>query len=289
MGGSAALASAFLWAVSAILFRQLGETFSATAMNLSKGLIALLSIGIILVFAGIEPIATSEYWSLAASGVLGICLGDTLYFMALVRLGPRLTLLLGSLIPVLTGIIAVVFLGERLADVAWMGLALTIIGVTYVLWQGAGENHASHQWRRGLIFAALFIAANAGAIILSKLGVATVAALDATFIRTAWAVAGLSFWALASRNLITQLKPLQIPELLRKMLLAGFIGAFLGTWLSIVALKYTHASVAAALNSTSPLFVLPLAMVFLKQTLDVKSLTGAVIAVIGIAIYFLNV
>ena len=73
---------------------------------------------------------------------------------------------------------------------------------------------------------------------------------------------------------------------MKTLLIAAVIGAFLGTWLSIIALKYTHAAVAATLNSTSPLFILPLAVLMLKERISSREILGALIAVSGVGIYF---
>jgi len=225
---------------------------------------------------------------LAASGLVGICLGDTLYFMTINRLGSRLTLLIGSLIPVATALIAITVLGERISLSAGIGLALTITGVTYVLWERSVIKAEFTQWRAGLVFGLLFVLANALGIIFTKVGVQDIPALDATFIRTLWAIVGLAFWGLVSRSLLSWVKPLEDRKLRNRLLLASIIGAFLGTWLSVAALKYTHTAVAVTLNSTSPLFVLPLAMVILKEHITWRAVSGAFVAIMGVAMYFFS-
>ena len=78
------------------------------------------------------------------------------------------------------------------------------------------------------------------------------------------------------------------PRIRNRLLLASVIGAFLGTWLSVAALKYTHAAVAVTLNSTSPLFVLPLAMLMLKEQISWRAVSGAFVAITGVAVYFFS-
>ncbi len=224
--------------------------------------------------------------ALAISGLVGICFGDSLYFLTLVRLGARKTLLMGSLIPVVTALIAVSFLNEHISLSAWLGILITIGGVTYVLWQRTSENNDIELKRSGLFFGLLFVATNALGIIAAKVGVSDVPALEATFIRQVFAIAGLTFWGLMVRDLIGWVEPFKNPHLLKILVIAAIIGAFIGTWLSIVALKYTHAAVAATLNSTSPLFILPLVMIMLKERISLREVTGAVVAVGGIAVYF---
>ncbi len=265
-------------------------------INLAKGLVAMFFMAVLLVpgfYSGLALLDTNSIVALALSGIIGICFGDTLYFLALMRLGARRTLLLGSLIPITTALIAVVFLGEQMPVLAWLGMSLAIAGVTYVLWQRAPQENTQHtqqqpreKYRSGLFFGLLFVAANALGIIATKVGVADVPALEATFVRQAFAIAGLTFWGLMVRDLLGWVTPLRDGKLLKTLLAASLIGALLGTWLSVVALKYTYAAVAATLNSTSPLFILPLAVFWLKERVSLREIVGALTAVTGIGLYF---
>ena len=289
IGALAALGSAFLWSLSAILFQQLGRSVSSVAMNLGKGLIALLLIGLLILPQGFADIDQRSYLFLALSGIMGICIGDTIYFKTLSYLGSRLTLLISSLIPVTTGVIAVMFLGEQIGLQAWLGVLLTVVGVTFVLWFKSGGSAKAQHWRLGLITGVMFVLANALGIIFTKMGVDKVPSLDATFVRTLAAVLALLAWGVMARQLFDWVQPLKSPQRMRQLAVAAFIGAFLGTWLSVLALKYTHAAVAAALNSTGPLFILPLAYWMLKEKITVTAVAGAAIAVAGIALYFTSI
>lgn len=286
LGALFALGSAFCWALAAVLFRQIGESMSAIAMNLCKGVVAFACLGVLLIGNGYTVIDHLSMTALVISGLIGIALGDTLYFLTLVRLGPRLTLLGGTLIPVVTAVLAALLLGERGSVLGWLGLGMTLAGVSYVLWERLPRDEQRYAWRSGLFFGLLFVAANAAAIILSKIGVSNMSAVQATFIRQFAALLGLAAWGVASGALLAWVRPLSNKALRRKMAIAAVIGAFLGTWLSIAALKYTDAGVASALNSTSPLFILPLTWFFLKESLTPGAVIGAVLAVSGIGIYF---
>lgn len=258
------------------------------AMNLFKGLVALGIMGILLLGSGFSPLNVQLVSVLVLSGLIGIFLGDTLYFMALVRLGPRIALLLGTLIPITAALMAIVLLGERISMTASLGIVLTLTGVGYVLWERAPDQSRSHQWRSGLLLGLAFVLANAMGIILTKIGVENVSAMEASFIRSLSALAGLLTWGMATAALGRWVAPLKNKRLLVLLLFASFIGAFLGTWLSVVALKYTDAAVAATLNSTSPIFVLPLAAILLKEKISLRAVTGACLAIAGIGVYFIS-
>lgn len=288
-GALAALASAFCWALSAILFRQLGEHLPAMAMNLFKGLIAVLIMGVFVFGSGSGMPLTDALWLLLLSGLLGIFLGDTLYFLTLVRLGPRATLLLGTLIPISAGLIAIVLFDEIVGVLAWVGMALTLAGVSSVLWNRSEPGHGTDQWKSGIGFGLLFVLANAGSVLLIKGGVQDLSAMQASLVRHSAAIVALLAWGLASSALPNWTRPIVHDSRVRWLLiLASVLGAFLGSWLSVVALKFAPAVVAVTLNSTSPLFILPLAAWFLRERVSLRSVFGAIIAIVGIGLYFLS-
>jgi drug/metabolite transporter (DMT)-like permease len=70
---------------------------------------------------------------LSLSGAIGIGFGDTAYFASLNCVGARRALLLEALAPPLTALFAGVFLGEILPPSAWLGIALTVVGVAWVV------------------------------------------------------------------------------------------------------------------------------------------------------------
>jgi drug/metabolite transporter (DMT)-like permease len=64
-------------------------------------------------------------------------------------------------------------------------------------------------------------------------------------------------------------------------------GPFLGVWLSMVAVTYTVAGVAATLMSLMPVMIIPVVWILYKQKTSWRGILGAGIAVIGVAILFL--
>lgn len=289
LGGLAALGSAAAWALSSILFRRLGEDASPSGMNLGKCLIGSLAFGIIILITGMEPVPAGDFVLLGLSGLLGIALGDTLFFTALMSLGPRLAMLLGALGPVCAVIMAVVFLGERPSPQAWAGIAVTIAGVNWVLWESVPRVPGERgQKLAGIKFGVLSIFCNAAGIILAKAGVSSVSALEGTFIRFLWGMAGLLLAGAFSGRLRNWLAPFGGRRTMKLLLSAVLVAVFGGFWLFLVALKHIDASIAVVLNETAPLFVLPLAFFMLKEKISLRSAAGAAIAVGGVALLFLR-
>ncbi|MBI4803546.1 MAG: DMT family transporter [Elusimicrobia bacterium] len=289
LGSSAALLSAAAWALSSILFRRLGEQASPSGMNLGKCILGSVALGAIILVIGMKPVPTGDFVFLGLSGLLGIALGDTLFFTALMNLGPRLALLLGALGPVFTVIMAVIFLGERPSLPAWAGIVATIAGVNWVMWESVPKEAEGRSHKlAGIKFGVLSIFCNAAGIILAKVGVSSVSALDGTFIRFLWGMAGLLVAGGFSGKLKSWLAPFSDRKTIKLLLSAVFVAIFGGFWLFLVALKHIDASIAVVLNETAPLFVLPLAFFMLKEKISPRSVIGAAVAVAGVALLFIR-
>ena len=287
LGCAAALGSAAAWAVGSLLWRKIGDDVSPLGMNLGKGLLGLVFLGGALAIFGIEPVDTRSLIYLGISGLLGIALGDTFFFMALVRLDPRLTLLLGSVGQVFTVLMAVVFLRERPSAVAWIGIALVIGGVTWVMRErqetdDGEEVRSKKTW--GVVWGLLAAICMSAGTIFAKVGVAEVSALEGTFLRLAVGMAGLALFGAVRRQLGSWLSPFRDPRVLRSILAAVLVIIFGGFWLSLLALKYIDASVAIILMSVEPLFVLPLVVIFRKEKVSLRAVLGALMAVGGVAL-----
>ncbi|MCK4518917.1 MAG: DMT family transporter [Candidatus Omnitrophica bacterium] len=285
-GGILALLSAASWALGTILWRKIGNKISPLSMNLSKGIIGLIFLGAMLLLTGIEPVNFKTFSILALSGLLGIAIGDTLFFMSLMRLGPRLTSLMGALTPVLIALSAVFLLGERPSFLGWIGIFLTVIGVIRVLRERVPQKEIITDKSLGIKYGLLSILAMTAGVIFAKIGVEKSPALEATFIRVLGAVTGLALWGRKGRKLKEWLLPFKDFHLLKRVSFVVIIGTFGGFWLFLLALKRIDASVAGALGSTTPLFILPMTAIMLREKISLRAGMGAAIAVCGVALIF---
>ena len=287
LGCVAALASSAAWALDPILFRRLGDIMGPTAMNLAKGCIGVLLLCPPLVYLGLDPMDTRTFVLLGISGILGIALADTFFFMALVRLGARLAILMETLCSVVTVILAVILLGERPAALVWVGIVLTIAGVAWVLWEREPRKALARQWASGVKFGLLSVLFTSLGIIVAKLCLESVAPLQATVVRLAVGTSGLALWGLLTARLGLWLAPLRQPTVLLNFTLAVFVAICVGLFLSFVALKNVDAAVAVPLNSTSALFVLPLEAMVARSKISTRAVIGAGVATCGIIAIFL--
>ncbi len=282
--GGVSLLSACSWALGAILWRKLGETLSSYGMNLAKTAIGTLLLGIILFAMGAEPVGGRSVAYLALSGIVGIAVGDTFFFLALMELGPRRASLMGALNPVAIAVAAALFLGERPSAAAWAGIAAASFGVGWVLWERAGNAAGAASAAPGIRYGLLSVLCTAAGVLLAKVGVASVPAVHAAWIRLLAGSAGLALWGASRSELGRWVEPLRSGVLLAKVAAVVAVVVFGGFWLSLVALKHIDAAIAGPLNATAPLFILPMSAVLMKERLTRRAILGAGVAVGGVAL-----
>ncbi|MEB3279940.1 MAG: DMT family transporter [Lyngbya sp.] len=290
-GEFAALLAAFFWSLSSVVYSQAGEKIPAIGLNLIKGIIAIAMLVLTLVLRGslFPDIELTIIGLLLLSGIIGIAIGDSAYFTTLKCLGPRRALLMETLAPPLTAILAFIFLQERLPLSAWCGILLTVLGVAWVVTERVGDGVVgSTHLRRGLLFGLLAEICQAVGIILSHLALTQteISPLWSTLLRLSSGTVILILWLFVRRqNVKLLLTPLQSRRTFLVIGLATFLGTYLGIWLQQTALKFTAAGIAQALSSTSPLFVLPIAA-SLGDRVSLRAILGAIIAIAGIVLLF---
>ncbi|MGB5962713.1 MAG: DMT family transporter [Coleofasciculaceae cyanobacterium] len=289
-GEMAALGAAFLWATSAVVYTHLGQKIAPLVLNLSKGVIAIAYITITLIIQGNflpDNISTINLGLLLLSGILGIGLGDTFYFEALNNLGARRTLLLEALAPPLAALIALIALKETLNLTACIGIFLTVLGVAWVISERVpGTGNKVVNPLRGISFALLSALGQAVGAVLSRaaLSTTTINPLWSTLLRIIGGVLILLLW-MPLKKQSGWLQPLQSKKTLGIIAITALFSTYLGIWLQQTALKYTATGIAQALISTSPLFVLPIAL-WLGEKVSFRAFLGVLVALGGIALLF---
>ena len=285
IGGLFALGAGACWATASILFGKLGKSVSSLSMNFGKGIVGLICMAIALSFTGLRGTSTEAWIYLSASGLIGITLGDTVFFDTLRRLGPRRTLLMTTLIPVLVAIMSFALLGERLSGQAWIGAAITVAGVSWTMWERMPQDQEdTGSWRAGIGYGLVTVLTCAVAAILSKVGVEGTKPLEATGIRLLAGTGGLLLLGIFRRQIVTWVAPFRAPKQLGALVAAAVVGTFLGIWFSMASFAYTSATIATILSATDPIFVLPLAALVVGEKLRARPVLGAFVALLGVSL-----
>lgn len=277
-----ALASAASWAVGVIIYKKIGENLSASSLNLSKGILSFFLLFAALLLFGVGTIDTRSFALLAISGILGISLGDSFFFKSLQYIGAHLLIVLTLLGQVFTIFLAVIFLKESPSVNEWIGISLILFGVTITLYSKPADNQLGSKLRKGIFYGLLSVVCMSFGVIITKVGIATTSAIQATTIRMFWGIIGLFIWGLFTKQVGAMVSPLKNWAIIKKIFIAVCVATLGGFWLSHVAIKHIDVSIANTLNSMEPIFVMPLAFIFLKEKITRKGVLGTLIAFCGI-------
>jgi drug/metabolite transporter (DMT)-like permease len=306
-GEIAALTAAFLWAVASVVYGLVGQKIIPLLLNFIKGIIAIAFILITLVWQGeaIPNLPIFPATLLLLSGAIGIGLGDTAYFAALNHLGARRTLLLETLAPPISAWLALIFIGEQLTTIAWCGIFLTLLGVAWVISERNPVTNNSHNLKIGIIWGLVAALSQAIGAVLSRFALvdSNISPLWSTLLRLVAGTVIVSlllifpavnqiklivktrYYAAVSSRFVFSGKTLA--SLVGTITLASFASTYLGIWLQQISLKFAPTGIAQTLLSTSPLFILPIALA-LGEKVSCRAILGVLIAVGGIGLLFIN-
>ena len=291
-GELAALATACCWTASALAFEAAGRRVGSLALNLIRLLPAamLLSVYSWLVRGVAFPVdASAHAWLwLSLSGLVGFTVGDLCLFRAFVRVGARVSMLLMATVPLITTLFGLLIMGELLSARQLLGMVLTVGGVSSVALERRPD--AAGRMQRlpldGILLALGGAVGQALGLVLSKVGMGAYDAFAATQIRVLAGIVGLSvvftvigWWPRVRRALADR-------KAMVSTGIGAFFGPFLGVSLSLVAIKYTYAGVAATLMALVPVLIIPVSVLVLRERVSRLAVLGAVVAVTGTALLF---
>jgi len=138
--------------------------------------------------------------------------------------------------------------------------------------------------RRGIFWAIVAALCQALGIVIARQALQEVDSTIGTLSRLIPAVLGLLVLTLVTsqtQDLVTIAKD---RRLTLKLTTAAFLGSFLGLVLMSLGAKYAKAGITTALSSTYPLWVIPLARIFLKEPTNFRSIGWTLLAVVGIIV-----
>jgi len=294
-GEIAGLATAFCWAFTSTFFTIGGLRIGSVNVNRLRLLLAaifLMTTNCLLSGEFLPVNAGYERWLwLGLSGIIGFVIGDAMLFEAFVVVGTRVSMLLMSLVPIMSALLAWIFLGELLDTIEISAIALTVSGIIWVV----ADKNRDKTWVKGRRLAwgiALGIGGALGqalGLILSKKGLeGGYSALTGNLIRVLVAVAVIWLATLLTGKASQTIQGLKDIKTVWALLIGSFFGPFVGVWLSLIAIKYARIGIASTLMATTPIILIPLAHWVFKDRITTGSIIGTIIAIAGVALLILS-
>lgn len=298
IGQLAALATSFVWSFTSILFTLSGREVGSRIVNRTRLLFAVVFVALahLALYGKLLPLGAEPFrWNwLALSGLIGFVVGDGFLFQAFVVLGPRLSMLLMALAPVLSAVLGWLVLGETLAVQELFGIGLAVGGVALVVTDRANEGAqrptgADRQYGLGLLFGLGAALGQALGLFASRQGlVGDFPALSGVLIRLLAATVVIWAFALARRQGQPTIETLrEHPRALWAIIGGAFGGPFVGVWLSLIAVQRAPLGIASTLMSLSPVVLLPIGRFLYHESIGVRGVLGTLIAVAGTVLLFL--
>ncbi len=299
IGEFAALLTAFFWTVTAITFEAASRKIGSMVVNILRLIIGFifLSVFCFLYRGFLFPVgATWHNWLwLSLSGLIGFTFGDLCLFQSFVLIGARVSMLIMALAPPMTAFFAWMVLGEKLSLLSWIGMAVTMNGIALVVLRKTGSGEKSNMfdifkfsyplW--GLMLAFGGALGQAAGLVLSKVGMQGYDTFASTQIRVMAGTAGFAViysfmgkWKDVLRG-AKKLKPMML------LSVGAFFGPFLGVSFSLLAIRYADTGIASTIMAIVPVLIIGPSMILYKEKITLKEVIGALLAVGGVAIFFL--
>lgn len=292
-GELAAIGTAVCWSLTAIFFSYSGRRIGSDVVNRSRLLFALLFLALshYLLEGSLFPrdVALFRWQWLGISGLLGLVVGDTLLFHAYVLVGPRLSMLMMSSVPIFSLLFGWLLFGETIGLLELSGILLAVGGMAWVVTE---KRHGltvveNKQYWRGLAFGLGGALGQVANLVTAKYGlVGDFPTISATLIRIF--VAAVVLWGVAGlRGQIGPTLRLWRDRLALRAMVAGSVtGPFLGIWLSMTAVQLSRLGIASTLMALPPVLLIPVEYAVYRRPVSLRAIVGTTVAFAGVALIF---
>jgi len=293
LGETAALITALLWGLTSIAFTEASLRVGSLTVNITRLVFAtiLLSVTILIMQLDIH-LSYEQIFFLGMSGIIGLVFGDGFLFAGFQYVGARISMLVMSLVPPISTLLAFIFLGEIVSIWSILGIFLTLFGILVVVIQKQVDpKFQAKNKTKGIFYCFLGALGQAVALIFAKnaFNDGEINGFVATWYRIIPSL--ILFYPMAYffgkiKNPIRVFK--KDKTALKHVMFGSIVGPYLGITFSLIAIANTFVGIASTLIATTPIIMLPMVVLYYKEKLSIVSIIGTVIAVAGVAILFLK-
>ena len=287
IGEVAGLSCGAAWSIISMVMRSASTRASPVAVNGLRCTFAALSLALALLVSGrlqdVARLPASLVLAIVFSGILGQAIGDALFVGSAKMIGASRALPLSSISPLFTLALAAVFLGEQVSLLAAGGAVLVISGTFLLAFPYGPLRRAlslpSHDEWGGMLLAFAAACCYTTSTIVLRWGLVEVDLFAANLLRLTTASLLLMGVEVAHNGVRV---PIGLSRRSLAILVAtGAMSAFSSS-MYLTSVYYAGAAKAAILTSTSPLFGLPLSLVFLREKINSRIVSGTLLSVVGI-------
>ncbi len=285
LGALCATSCALCWAIIGLLVRALSSSFNSVTLNAVRSAVGgAIILAWVLATGGTAALTTMSpmaWLLLSVSVVMAVGVGDTVFFESTRMLGLARAMTVSMTYPLIAALLAAALLGEALTPRVGLGALVTLGGVALTVSTRPADGGGDSQFWSGVGAATLASLAWAVSVILLKPSLAEVDAVRAQAVRLPVAAALLfaTPWTWGAGASMTR----HGPGALWRLLALGGLTA-VSSILFVAGVRYAGVAVGTVLSSTSPLFAIPLGLVFLGERVAPTAVVGALMTILGITL-----
>jgi drug/metabolite transporter (DMT)-like permease len=310
-GELAALFTALSWTVTALTFEAASKRIGSMIVNLLRLIVGLFFLSIFAwIYRGyLLPVDASgrTWFILILSGLVGFTFGDLCLFQSFVVIGARISMLLMALAPPMATVISWIILGEEMTLKSWLGMIVTITGIILVVLKREQVPERPEGRRKfrftypvwGILLGLGGALGQSLGLVLSKLGMHDPASVTTDGIVQNYSpfasaqirvMAGITGFAILFTILgrwKATFQAISDHKAVLQLSLGAFFGPFLGVSFSLLAVQLTNTGIAATIMAIVPVLIIPPSILLFKEKVTLKEILGAILAVGGVALFFL--
>ncbi|MFN8134668.1 MAG: DMT family transporter [Bacteroidales bacterium] len=298
LGEFAALLTTVFWTITALAFETASKRIGSMHVNILRLGIATVFLSIFSIFyRGMFLPLDADFHTLvwlALSGIVGFIIGDYCLFRAYVITGARVAMLMMTLAPVFAAFAAWLMLGEVLNIQSILAMIITLSGIALVIFtraDGASTDKNRRKYSmsypvKGIVMGAIAAAGQGVGIVFSKYGMRNYDPFAASHIRVITGFIGFAilFFLLGKYKELPA--SFRDSKSMKWLAVGSFFGPFLGVSFSLMAVQHTNAGIAQTIMSLTPVLIIPPAVLINKERVTWREIIGAVIAVLGVILFF---
>ncbi|MHA2043728.1 MAG: DMT family transporter [Candidatus Thorarchaeota archaeon] len=287
LGVISALLGMLFFGVTNVLYKKMSGDISVMDIMFTR---MWVSLPIAYLFAVIASgsltftVPTGSLFPLIFSMILGIVIGDAMYFLSQERIGVSRAFPIAMSYPLLVFFLAAVFLGEPAVPQRVIGAIIIIIGVIMIARAEQDETKIEKRWseddiRIGIILAFLVFICWAASDVIFQFGLVGVGVAEANFYRVfAASLILVPIFLMTLRGERT----LPTRRVTTYALLIGIFALGLSLIAYSFAVKFIGVTVTAPIIASGPMLTAPLSAVFLDEDVNRRVAIGTLLTIVGV-------
>jgi drug/metabolite transporter (DMT)-like permease len=289
-GVLSALAAMIFFGVTNIIYLRMSEDISVIDIMFTR---IWVSLPLAFVFAvgstgSLNIVIPSDaMFPLAVSMIIGIVMGDAMYFLSQERIGVSRAFPIAMSYPLLVYLLTALFLGEPVILQRIVGAIATVIGVSVIARSEHAERvNAKIRWserdkRIGFVLAITTALAWALSDAIFQFGLISVGAAESNYFRmlvVSVVLVPVFFISLRGK------RKLPTKRITGLALITGLVGVGFSLIAYSYAVKFIGATVTAVIIAAAPVFTAPLSALYLGEDVNWKVGVGTLLTIIGVVL-----